>query len=249
LPAATVLAALLVEQVQRRQPLLRGALVAPFLLWIVMGVVVTVGLPRMNYPAAKNFGPLGMPVFAEGTPVDALCAYLASSRPRLSVEVDLLGAEVVESLRIINERTPLDSRVFLLYEARIGCFMRPVEVGSVFDRSPLLEYAVGTQSGEELRERLRKAGFHFLYVNEYELRRIIGAYGPRAAYQERRDRLGNPEVENLSPWIDLYPPYYQDPRFPESRRVIEEFVEICRRQAIYSANPRSPHGLWIAPLQ
>ena len=48
--------------------------------------------------------------------------------------------------------------MFLLYEARIGCFDRPVEVGSVFDRSPLLERAVGARSGEELFDRLRREG-------------------------------------------------------------------------------------------
>jgi len=250
LPIVAVLAARFAEQAHHSKLPLRAAVVAPFILWIALGVLAAVDPPKASVPAAA-FGRVGLPVFAEGSSARNLVAYLFSRTSRLDILSQALGPEVVRSQRFINEQTPPGSHVFLLYEARIGCFDRPVEVGSVFDRSPLLEHAAGARSGDDLRERLRTAGFDYLYVNEFELARLIRTYAPRPLYNERVARLGEPDnrrIDRIEAWIDLYPPYHQDPRFLESQRIIEQFIASRRRRAVYTLRPNFPHGLWIAPL-
>lgn len=260
LPIAAALAARLVEQVHRPGTPLRAAVIAPFVMWIALGVIAAVDPatlnPRTVAPAkastpAEAFARIGFRVFAEGTPAHTLLANLLSRTSRLDILAQALGLDVVSSQRFINEQTPPGSRILLLYEARIGCFDRPVGVASVFDRSPLLEHATGAHTGDELRERLRDAGYDYLYVNEFELARLIRTYAPRPLYHERAARWGEPDnrkIDTIGAWIDLYPPYYQDPRFLRSRRVVEQFIESCRRKAVYTLRPGFPYGLWIAPI-
>jgi hypothetical protein len=248
LPVAVALAARLAEQAYRLAPPLRGAVVAPFILWVGLAAMTSLGLITMKGPWTANFGVLGLPIMSESPNAGGVLSYLLSRVSRYFMLSGALGDDVIRSQRFINEQTPPGSRIFLLYEARIGCFARPVEVGSAFDRSPLVARAVGSRSGRELLERLRGEGFDYLYVNEFELVRILRSYGPRPLYAERVAALGQPDVRNVAPWLDLYPPFYEDPRFPDCRRVIEEFLEICRQQAVYTIAPGVPFGIWIAQL-
>jgi len=248
LPVAAALAARLAEQAYRVTPPLRGAVVAPFILWVGLAVAAGSGLIALKGSWATNFGVLGLPVKSESPAAGAVLSYLLSGTSRNYMMSGALGDDVVRSQRFINEQTPAGSRIFLLYEARIGCFARSVEVASVFDRSPLVERAVGARSGRELLERLRGEGFDYLYVNEFELLRILRSYGPQPFYAERVAQLGQPDVRNAAAWLDLYPPFHEDPRFAGCRPVIEEFLGLCRQRAVYAIAPGVPVGVWIARL-
>jgi len=256
-PAALAAAALALERALRPGSALRAAAVAPFILWIGLAVLAAIDptwlAPRPPDPTrrtpAQAFAAIGFPVFHEGAPFRALVAHLFSDTPRVLTYADALGPPVVKSQAFINDQTPPGAAVFLLYEARIGGFRRPVAVGSVFDRSPLLERAIGAQSGEELLERLRREGFDYLYVNEFELRRLIATYAPRPLFRERVARLGPPDPAATSAWLDLYPPFLLDARYGAAAGVIGEFLALCRSRAVYATTPGRPYGIWIARLR
>jgi len=248
LPVGAVLCAGGIERIRHPRIPIRAAVLAPLILWIGLGLVAAVAPTKIERPS-KAFAKTGLPVFAEGPSAGDLAAYILSRRSRIEVLAEALGCKVVESQLFINTHTPRDARIFLLYEARIGCFDRPVEVGSVFDRSPLLERAEGLASGEQLVERLRREGFDYLYVNEFELARLARTYGPRSLYLRRAAGAGgDKDIRTVASWFDLYPPFHNDPRFASRKRVIGEFLAICRGRAVYTLGPGFPYGLWIAPL-
>jgi len=250
LPVAIALAARFIEQIHRTGSPLRAVVIAPFILWIGLGLLVAIDAPRWR-EIAPRFARVGTPVYAEAPAASDLIAYLFSNMSRLEALAQALGPGVVESQRFINEQTPPDSRVFLLYEARIGCFDRQVEAGSVFDKSPLVERAVGLRSGSELLDRLRSEGFDYLYVNEFELARLMDTYTPKVAF-ERFNVIPvfsrSADIRFAAAHRDLYPPYLQDHRFLQCKSLIQDFVETCRRRAVYAIQPGFPHGIWIAPL-
>jgi len=250
-PLATVLAVRCIEQIHR--PPLRSAVIAPFILWIGLGTFAAVDPPMFRDPA-PGFERVGLPVFTEAPTAGDLIRYLFLRVSRLEVLAQIVGPAVVESQRFINEQTPPDSRIFLLYEARIGCFDRQVEAGSVFDRSPLVERAAQVHSANELLARLRADGFDYLYVNEFELARLVETYTPADLWttlSETKPIFLGPETDILQvvKYSKFYPPYLQDPRWQRCQAVVEDFIDSCRRRAIYSIEPGFPYGIWIAPLR
>jgi len=249
LPLAAALATCFIERLFSLTTPLRSAALAPFVFWIGLGTLAAVDPPIFR-ESALRFERIGLPVFADAPPTRNLLALLFSDMTRFEVLEQALGPAVAESRRFLNEQTPPNSRIFLLYEARIAGLARPVEVASVFDRSPLIERAFRLRSADELFERLRADGFDYLYVNEFELARLIQTYTPRAMLEGVPPLLGpGTDIRDAARYSGLYPPYLEDERFSRCRNVIEEFVERCRRRAIFTLRPDFPYGIWIAPLK
>jgi hypothetical protein len=249
LPLAAILASRGIELAIDRSAALGAAAIAPFLLWIALAVAAVISPSTAGEPV-QAFARIGLPVFADDQPLGARLAALGRPKPRIVAFADAVGIPVAASYQYINQSTPKNARIFVLYEARIAALRRSLAVGSVFDRSPLVDRAVGAQSGAELLDRLRREGFDFLYVNEFELRRLIGTYAPRPLFRDRAAQLGEPvDIALMPAWVDLYPPYLCDPRYAQCRRAIAEFVELCRRRAVWSMTPDYPYGIWIAALK
>jgi len=249
LPLAAALGACFIEQIHCTATPLRAAVIAPFVFWIGLGALSAVDPPKFR-PLALGFERMGLPVFTDAPAAGDLMAYLFSNMTRLEVLGQALGPSVVASRRFINEQTPPNARILLLYEARIAGFDRWVEVGSVFDRSPLVERAFHLRTADQLLDRLRFEGFDYLYVNEFELARLIDTYALPSARQAKPVFFGpGIDIRNAASRTDLYPPYFQDQRFLRCQAVIEDFIKICRGRAIYTISPDFPYGIWIAPLK
>ncbi len=250
LPTAAALAAWAIEGIPGSGKPWRACAAAPFVLWIGTALLGLFNPAKGEVPASA-VGRIGFPTAAEGPSAPALAMHLFSTTPRLEVLEWALGPDVVASQRFVNERTTPDARIFLLYEARIGCFERRVSVGSVFDRSPLADYAAGMESSSQLLGRLQEEGFDYLYVNEFELRRIVGTYTPRTLPSlEPLLEAAAGDIREARRLAPFYPPFQQDPRLdPKTMTVILEFIELCRRHAVFELRPGVPYGLWIAPLK
>jgi len=249
LPILAALAARLIERVQVSVLPLRFVVMLPFVLWICLGAFTAVEPLRLR-PWGSQLSRVGLGVFTEAPSFSNLLVYLFSDMSRRDILAGTLGPPVVSSQQFINGRTPPDSHVFLLYEARIGCFDRRVEVGSVFDKSPLLERAAEVSTGTALLRRLRREGFDYLYVNEYEMARLIDMYGPRNLPGGEPVLLfSQSDMSEAVKYSYRYPPYWLDPRYRSCRAIIEDFLDLCRRRTVYSMMPGFPYGIWIARLE
>lgn len=254
LPVLVCLAARFLDRaVDAAKAPVRVALLAPFVLWAGFGVLgaidpgIPVAIDRSIVPVSNTQAPpsgarlfswAGFPLLDKGPAALNLAQFVFSRTTRIFVLGQALNERVVESQRFINEMTEPDSRVFLLFEARIACFDRDVEVGSVFDRSPLLELASAVDSAEALLRQLAEEGFGYLYVNEFELKRLSTTYGGAEI-----------TTDDFASLLDRYPPFSQDPRFSRCRDVICAFIGLCRQRAVYSMVPNQVAGIWIARIR
>ena len=62
-------------------------------------------------------------------------------------------------------------------------------------------------------------------------------------------KLKKAGAEAFEALMDRYPPFSQDPRYPECRNVIHAFIELCRGRAVYSIAPDRVAGIWVARIR
>ena len=81
------------------------------------------------------------------------------------------------AIEFINEKLPAGSKTLLIGDSRSFYLKKDFIVNSVFDRTPLVEYAASSANGEELYARLRAEGVTHLLVNAMEASRLGSGYG------------------------------------------------------------------------
>lgn len=153
-----------------------------------------------------------------------------------------------EAADFINEQLPQKAVLLSLYEARTLYIEREILTNTVFDKSPLLDIASAAQNAREIRSRLLQRGITHVLVNEIELNRQIHTYAPREKIglgrgdDQESDTLTaiNPLFQdpysNLTAFEDLYGPYHFDPRFPENRKKIREFISLLQDNILFERN-------------
>jgi hypothetical protein len=81
-----------------------------------------------------------------------------------------------KAIRFINEVLPPGARTLIIGDARGSYFKKDFVVSSVFDKTPIVEYAAAAKSGEELYARLKAEGITHLLINAAEGLRLGRAY-------------------------------------------------------------------------
>ena len=94
--------------------------------------------------------------------------------------------------REMAETLPLDARILLIGEGRIGLLPRPALASSAYDRPDIARFIVGSRSVGELNRRLED--FTHVVVNFRELERFRTSYG-------FADHFGSEEWELFQSWL------------------------------------------------
>jgi len=152
-----------------------------------------------------------------------------------------------EAADFINKDLAPDSKLLFLYEARTFYIKRHVTSNTVFDTSPLLAIAHQSKDAEGMRSKLLELGFTYMLVNEIELNRLIHTYAPGEKTGLFRSLFQDPGA-NLTAFEDLYGPYHFDPRFPENRRKLRDFIALVRKNIVFERWDDRGLGFYIAGL-
>lgn len=81
------------------------------------------------------------------------------------------------AIEFINEKLPPGAKTLIIGDGRSFYFRKDFVVSSVFDKTPVVEYAAASADGEELYARLRAAGITHLLVNIAEGIKLGQGYG------------------------------------------------------------------------
>ncbi|GEM_PF-3269702 len=149
---------------------------------------------------------------------------------------------------------PEASSLLAIGEARGFYLRRATRLATVFDLHPIRMHLAGAAGVEELRNRLRGAGFSHLLVNEPEVARLLRFHPPPPLLNDpefialRRQGTAADAMlaERYSGWVEFGPTSIPD----AERAIYKAFLEDRRSEAIYLSRPPSgPHpALWIAPI-
>ncbi|HAT72216.1 MAG TPA: hypothetical protein DCS63_05310 [Elusimicrobia bacterium] len=90
------------------------------------------------------------------------------------------------AIEFINEKLPAGSKTLIIGDGRSFYFKKDFIVSSVFDKTPVVEYAAASASGEELYARLRAEGVTHLLINAAEAIKL--GVGYRMFYWDARAR-------------------------------------------------------------
>ncbi|OGR68148.1 MAG: hypothetical protein A2081_02320 [Elusimicrobia bacterium GWC2_61_19] len=96
-------------------------------------------------------------------------AYLAVTEP--TYPYSHYGA-----IQFINYKLPPGAKTLIIGDARGSYFRKDFMVSSVFDKTPIVEYAAAAKTGEELYSRLKAEGITHLLLNPAEGIRLGKAY-------------------------------------------------------------------------
>ncbi|MCM2268007.1 MAG: glycosyltransferase family 39 protein [Elusimicrobiales bacterium] len=81
------------------------------------------------------------------------------------------------ALRFINEKLPPGAKTLIIGDARSFYLKKDFVVSSVFDKTPIVEYALAAADGEALYARLRAEGVTHLLINAAEGIKLGQGYG------------------------------------------------------------------------
>ncbi|OGR73831.1 MAG: hypothetical protein A2179_01500 [Elusimicrobia bacterium GWC2_63_65] len=81
-----------------------------------------------------------------------------------------------KAIQFINNDLPAGAKTLIIGDARGAYFKKDFVVSSVFDKTPIVEYAAASASGEELYSRLKAEGVTHLLLNAAEGIRLGRAY-------------------------------------------------------------------------
>lgn len=130
-----------------------------------------------------------------------------------------------------NKQLPANSKLLLVYEARPYLFNHRTEYNTVFDASLLLELTRGATSVEEMKARLRTAGFTHVLVNRAELRRFIEQYARPGQLLPLGITDAHSQFGEIAAPEDLYPPFYRSPDWQQRRILIIDFLAELEKHA------------------
>ena len=80
------------------------------------------------------------------------------------------------AIEFINQKLPAGAKTLIIGDGRSFYFKKDFVVSSVFDKTPIVEYAAASRGGEELYARLRAEGITHLLINAAEAIKLQG-YG------------------------------------------------------------------------
>ncbi|MBI4800916.1 MAG: glycosyltransferase family 39 protein [Elusimicrobia bacterium] len=81
------------------------------------------------------------------------------------------------ALQFINEKTDPGSKVLIAGDSRSFYLKKDFVVSSVFDKTPLVEYAAASKTGEEMYARMKADGITHLLLNVAEAVKLGKGYG------------------------------------------------------------------------
>ncbi len=111
---------------------------------------------------------------------------LVSKREYLSNTQPTYPYSHYAAIEFINERLPAAAKTLIIGDGRSFYFKKDFVVSSVFDKTPIVEYAAASGNGEELYTRLRAEGITHLLINAAEAIKLGQGY--RMFYWDARAR-------------------------------------------------------------
>ncbi len=150
-------------------------------------------------------------------------------------------------------RLPETSRILAIGEARRYYFQRLITLASVFDNHPIRAFIEAAKSADDLRNKIREAGYTHLLVNEYELGRWLQFHPPRRLLDDFAfvaEQRAGPAGYVMT--LARHPGEVEfgvTPLTPEKRSLYLEFLEKMRNRATFQQSGASlSPAMWIAPL-
>lgn len=146
------------------------------------------------------------------------------------------------AIEFINEKLPPGAKTLIVGDARGSYFKKDFVVSSVFDKTPLVEYAAASKTGEELYARLRAEGITHILLNAAEGIRLGRAYNmfywdarARGVYDEFwnehvRELYAFDEIEHGKPSNRVAVYELADKRPPAAPPAFNMMKEIIMRQ-------------------
>ena len=153
-------------------------------------------------------------------------------------------------------QAPPRARILTVNEARGYYVAGDFDAVSVFDRNPLAAAAHGAASPDEIANRLRAAGYTHLFVNEFEMGRLLSVHTPPTLVGDAglKSFFTRPDTpENQALLVSRFTGYTEfaaSPLTAGERRVYAQFLDMLFQRARWrgSASPAGRPAIWIARL-
>ncbi|MCB2156103.1 hypothetical protein KQI84_14600 [bacterium] len=141
-----------------------------------------------------------------------------------------------------------DGAPLLVFEARSRLFPEASNVCTVWDVPTWSEDLKASDSADDFANRLREQGLTMLFVNEFEFGRLVDFYGGL----EGSRLMGEIGMRSMPNEVDRAMAAYPSIRFAgldtRNRRVLYEFLVLCRRNAIRTIPVGPVSEIWVAPI-